>query len=181
MNTILTITQQDIEPEFVPKEGVVFKERRAARAVLFDKNGRVALLHAARLGYHKLPGGGVEEGEDIALALARELQEEVGAEATVLSEIGEVEEWRVDAAGGLHQLSEAFVAEVSGSIGEPEFTEKELADGFSVVWAQDIDDAISRVSETLDHEDSGVRFMTLRDKAILEAVAMDKGKALESK
>lgn len=169
MKELLTIRQQDIEPEYIEREDVEYRDRYAARAVLKDALGRVALLFAGTRGYYKLPGGGVEEGEDKSLALTRELLEEVGAKAKVTSEIGRIEEWRVSADKALHQISDAFSAHVIGDIGEPSFTEKELADGFEVLWAKDIDEAIERVSRTLEHNDFEVRFMSLRDKTILEA------------
>lgn len=169
MKTIMTIKQRDIEPGFSRELDVEFRERLAARAVLFDDNGRVVLLHVARFGYYKLPGGGVEAGEDMALALARELKEEVGASAVVVTEVGRVEEWReFGDQDGLHQISDAFLAKVDGEIGEPSFTEKELNDGFSVFWAQDIDEAIELVGGFLGHDEFGVRFMAMRDSCILK-------------
>lgn len=170
MKKLLTITQKDIDPEYIEQERVQYRDRYAARAVLRDDLGKIALLFAGTRGYYKLPGGGVEQDEDMSLALARELLEEVGARAEVDGEIGRVEEWRVLADKALHQISDAFSARVVGEVGEPSFTEEELADGFEVFWAKDIDEAIERVSQTLNHEDMEVRFMSLRDKTILEAV-----------
>lgn len=169
MKQLLTITQNDIDPNFVERDGIEYRDRFAARAVLKDDLGRVTLLFASTRGYYKLPGGGVEQGEDMSLALARELLEEVGAEADVYGEIGRVEEWRVFDDGALHQISDAFLARVSGEIGEPSFTEKELADGFEVHWAKNIDEAIEHVSKTLSHQDIEVSFMSMRDKTILAA------------
>jgi len=169
MKELLKIRQQDVEPEYVERDDIEYRDRYAARAVLKDDLGRVALLFAGTRKYYKLPGGGVEQGEDMSLALARELLEEVGAVAAVDGEIGRVEEWRVFDDYGLHQISDAFSAHVIGEVGEPSFTDEELADGFEVFWAKDIDEAIKCVSQTLNHDDFTVRFMSRREKTILEA------------
>lgn len=166
MKTLRTIRQTDVDPDHEQTGAHDYKRRFAARAVLKDSEGRIALLHASQRDYYKLPGGGVEENEAIAEALARELLEEVGAVAEVTGEIGRVEEWR-EYDEGLHQISDAYMAAVSGEIGVPDFTESELAEGFSVVWAQDIDEAINLVLSAVENSDLSVKFMTLRDSTIL--------------
>src|SRR6185369_12604994 len=85
-----------------------FRERVAARAVVFNKEQKIALLHATVLDYHKLPGGGVEEGESIRTALARELIEEIGCAVENVEELGIIEEFRNKPA--MHQVSHCFVA-----------------------------------------------------------------------
>jgi 8-oxo-dGTP diphosphatase len=59
----------------------------AASAAVF-REGRALLIRRARMplaGHFSLPGGGVEVGETFAVALARELMEEVGIEAEILA------------------------------------------------------------------------------------------------
>lgn len=52
--------------------------RDSARAVIHVGADKLALVYATKLGYYKFPGGGIHEGEDKLVALAREVQEEVG-------------------------------------------------------------------------------------------------------
>jgi 8-oxo-dGTP diphosphatase len=59
----------------------------AVSAAVFRK-GRVLIARRARaplIGHFSLPGGGVEVGETLADALARELMEEVGVEAEIIA------------------------------------------------------------------------------------------------
>jgi 8-oxo-dGTP diphosphatase len=59
----------------------------AVSAAVF-RDGRVLIVRRARaplLGHFSLPGGGVEVGETMAAALARELMEEVGVEAEIIA------------------------------------------------------------------------------------------------
>ncbi len=78
-----------INPENVTDEiAANFSRRIAVRAVIFDRDGNVAMLAVTRDGYHKLPGGGVEEGEDLHEALARECLEEVGCTITSIKDAG---------------------------------------------------------------------------------------------
>src|SRR5271156_3370233 len=59
----------------------------AVSAAVFRDSG-VLVIRRARaplLGHFSLPGGGVEVGETLAAALARELMEEVGIEAEIIA------------------------------------------------------------------------------------------------
>ncbi len=169
MKLIATIHPKDVGLNDVPVD-VTYRERRAARAVLRDDSGRIALIHGAAEQYYKLPGGGIEDGEDIAKALEREVIEEVGTKCTTDMELGSTEEWRVDESGALHQVSYAYLAKTVGPIGTPAFTDGELAEGFSVEWIDTLDEAVSLVRTIPYDSSTRVKFMTMRDAAILEAV-----------
>src|SRR5271156_5538966 len=59
----------------------------AVSAAVF-REGQALIIRRARaplLGHFSLPGGGVEVGETLAAALARELMEEVGVEAEIIA------------------------------------------------------------------------------------------------
>ncbi|HVW75112.1 MAG TPA: NUDIX domain-containing protein [Rhizomicrobium sp.] len=56
------------------------KPRQAGRAILRDSSGRVLLIHFVlpNMTFWATPGGGVEPGETLLAATARELREELG-------------------------------------------------------------------------------------------------------
>jgi 8-oxo-dGTP diphosphatase len=59
----------------------------AVSAAVF-RQGRALIVRRARaplIGHFSLPGGGVEVGETLAAALARELEEEVGVKAEIIA------------------------------------------------------------------------------------------------
>ena len=151
-------------PDCVPEQ-----ERRASRAVVFDVDGNVALMHATKKHYHKLPGGGIEPGEDIETALRRELMEEIGCSVKNLRELGIIEEYRNKFA--LHQISYCFLADLDGQKGVPHLEGGEIADGFAPVWLS-LEDAIKTVKDEAPVEDYEGKFIQLRDVIFLrEALA----------
>ena len=165
MKIIKTITDADFgrEPNFEKWEE--YRIREAARAILFDEESRVALMRVASDNYCKLPGGGIDEGEDITTALNRELLEEIGASSVeILSEVGRVDEYRDEY--GVNSRHYCFVARLSGPIIEPSRTEKELAEGYETVWAKDMDEAILLVEQG-NPKEYGHNFERLRELALL--------------
>jgi ADP-ribose pyrophosphatase YjhB (NUDIX family) len=143
----------------------VYKEREASRAIVFDMDGNIALLHATKKHFHKLPGGGIEHGEDIAAALERELLEEIGCRANNVRELGSIEEYRNKFE--LHQVSYCFLANLSGDKGTPNLEEDEVADGFEPVWMS-LEDAIKTLKSEADVEDYEGKFIQQRDLTFLQ-------------
>lgn len=52
--------------------------RPSARGIIFDDNGRIALVFSEKEKYYKFPGGGIHDDEDKVKALIREVKEETG-------------------------------------------------------------------------------------------------------
>ncbi len=166
MNNLLIINEQDIVPNAPVVDTSNFRKREAARAVVSDSTGKVALLRVGLYDYHKLPGGGIDEGEDIPTALERELLEEIGCKAEVTGEVGEIVEYRDQFE--LVQTSYCFTATQVGEKSDPDFTEKELREQFSIVWADDIDSAIALLQQDEPTNYEG-KFIKVRDLTLLKA------------
>jgi 8-oxo-dGTP diphosphatase len=142
-----------------------YKIRHAARAVIFNDKGDIALLCATRHGYHKLPGGGMEIGEDWTTALIREAMEEVGCDVDVLPQkVGEIIEWRTEFQ--LKQVSVCGMAQVRGAVGQNSLTEEEIAAGMEVLWVS-IDEAIRLLTADNPTDYEG-RFIKARDSVFLK-------------
>lgn len=163
MTHFLTIDETQIDKTLPLADRAGYHIREAARAVVFDSEGAVVLLHVAHDGYYKLPGGGIDPEETPQEALARELMEEIGCKATISHSLGTVLEQRYY--WNMTQISHCFIARQEGERCEPNFTDEEKEAGFEIAWFKDIDTAISKLSSN-PTDDLGVRFMTMRDLAI---------------
>jgi 8-oxo-dGTP pyrophosphatase MutT (NUDIX family) len=128
MKLIKTIQFKDLKAEETDK----FEIRRAARAVVFDHDKNIGILYVGKYNYHKLPGGGLEGDESIAEALKRECLEEIGCNTETFGELGETIEYRDK--WSLKQHSYCYLANVVGDKGKPEFTQKEIDNGFEIKW-----------------------------------------------
>jgi len=171
MQPFLTLDESSIDPalQTASREGYFLRE--ASRAVVSDSNNAVALLHVARDGYYKLPGGGIDAGENPLQALERELLEEIGCRATVTHELGIVLEQRYYQ--DMTQTSHCFAAQVTGDKGQPNFTQTELDGGFEIVWAENIHEAITLLesSALTSPDEINITFMRTRDVAIAKQAA----------
>ena len=163
MKLLRTLRDSDIGSNaLIP---VSYPERSASRGVVIDTQGKVALLNVTKKGYHKLPGGGLELGEDAETAFRREVLEEIGCEVTNIRELGMMEEYRNKIA--LHHLSYCFTADVEGEKGQPSFVGDEITDGFEPEWC-DLKTAIEALESEKDVEDYEGKFIRLRDLTILK-------------
>ena len=164
MELVLTIRDADIGELFPPP--TEYKERTAARAIVLDTEGKIALLHATNKGYHKLPGGGVEQGEDMQTALERELREEIGCAARNFRELGIIEEYRNQFP--LHQFSHCYLADLQGEKGTPHLEPDELADGFMTEWLN-LEDAVKTLENEIAIKNYEGKFIRLRDLTFIKA------------
>ena len=156
----------EIKDKEWPADESTLETREASRAVLFDENGLVPLLFVSKHGYHKLPGGGIGGGEDKKGALVREVLEEVGSKIEIDGEVGKIAEFR--SKWNLKQISYCYIGRIV-SKGKPNFTEKELIQGFKLVWLP-LDEAISKVENDKPANYTG-SFIRKRDAVFLKKAA----------
>lgn len=141
-----------------------YQTREAARAVVFDAQGKVLILAVTAFAYHKLPGGGVESGENLEQTLTREVAEETGCAIDILKKIGTILEYR--SAYNLKQISHCYIAEVTEE-GPTNFTDKETDEGFKLT-RMTLEEAIHALETDEPQNYEGI-FIQKRDLAFLQA------------
>lgn len=154
-----------INPENVSENEVRnYSLREAARAIVIDKDGKIVLLNVSKANYYKLPGGGIDNGEDKITALKRECQEEIGCDIEVLNEIGLIIEYRK--IHNLKQTSYCYLAKVKGEKGLPNFTNSEINAGFEQIWFS-YDDALHAIRSGKAPHIEGNEYIMPRDTTFL--------------
>ena len=160
---------------FLNPEKVTEKEvknyflREAARAIVMDDEGKIALLHAVKHNYYKLPGGGIEADEDQVKGLKRECREEIGSDIEIIGQIGKtLEYWRLT---NTKQISYCYLAKLKGKKEASDFTKGEIEDGFEAVWFT-YEDARRTMAETFPTNLEGRAYIVPRDTAFLEQASL---------
>lgn len=106
--------------------------RLTARAIVKNQDGLYAVMYSDKFKLHSLPGGGVEEGEEVLTALRREVYEETGCVCDEIKELGIVVENR--ASLDYTQINYYYVVTTTHRPGENHLTESEQASRTVVQW-----------------------------------------------
>lgn len=113
-------------------------ERYSVRGIVM-REGRLA-MQCSKDGEFKIPGGGMEPGEDYLQALVREVHEETGLHVitSAIREIGEIVEIRKDIFDSKKKYichSLFYDCKVGEKQDELQLTPSELAKGYTLCWA----------------------------------------------
>ena len=142
--------------------------RTAVRAIIIEKEK--ILMVRSDLGYYKLPGGGVEEGEELTEALIREVAEETGyINCIIKEEIGIVAEQRPDHSYHefhFHMDSHHFICELDNEETiDQSLIGYELEEGYKPVWLP-VQEAIDSNKLVFSKDPSHI--FILRENFVLE-------------
>ena len=141
--------------------------RLTARAIVKNQDGLYAVMYSDKFKLHSLPGGGVEEGEDVLTALRREIYEETGCICDEIKELGIVEEnW---ASLDYTQINYYFVVTTTHTPGENHLTESEQASRTVVQWYT-FDEMVQLINEQEFDRVQG-KYLKARDVAALKEYA----------
>ena len=147
MKKILVMDEHDYE------EGLEEIYRVSVRGIIF-LDGKLLMIENS-FGEVKLPGGGMEPGEDEYQALIREVKEETGYDVIFKSirPFGEVEEKRLSVQEPMiwHQINRLYFCDVYPERGQCEYSENEEKYEFRQVFYT-IEEALEKNEKMLEKE-----------------------------
>lgn len=140
------------------------KPRYTARAILKNKDNKYAVMYSHKFNLYSLPGGGIDEGEDMISALKREILEETGCLCDDIKELGYVSENRFHC--DYTQISYYFIVETSGTTQKTKMTEDEIINNTETQW-HTLENMVSLISSPV-HDMNQRKFLQARDVAALK-------------
>ncbi|HFQ5108675.1 TPA: NUDIX hydrolase [Vibrio vulnificus] len=140
-----------IHPDIEHLDEKIIFQRSAARAICVDGED-ILLLYTERYHDYTIPGGGIDEGEDVIAGLVRELEEETGAKNIHnIKPFGIYEEfrpWYKGEANVMHMHSYCYTCKIDRELGETRFEEYEVKNGMKPLWVN-IHQAIEHNEQTM--------------------------------
>lgn len=132
MKNIKTIYQKDVFPEMLEEQHIEYPDRKTGKAIILDTDKKICLVGNKQNYFLQLPGGGIEENEDIQQGVIRECFEETGCAVELMFEVGIIDDYRPR--DEKHCINYCYVATVIGEKGQASYTEAELAIGMYTKW-----------------------------------------------
>ena len=144
------------------QDNIKYVDRSAVRIIIKNNKDEIIIMRVEEGNYYKLPGGGIEPGEDHNLAATREAKEETGCAVAVEEGcIATTEEWRND----LHQISHCYCATLVHDTGKAQLTSLEEQEGLKHEWMP-VEKALDKMSLCKPTSELG-RFIRERDLFLL--------------
>ncbi len=165
MKLLKTIYETDIGLKN-KKLDIKYNTREATRVVVFNDKDEIALIYLAKEDFYKLPGGGIDDGENVIDALKREVLEELGITVDHIKEIGQIFSYRNQIQ--TVQTDFCFTAKFSKQVQDPKYTDFEKQFDFQTQWVK-IDEAL-KLFQTHKAKDYFGKFFNVRDQTLIKEV-----------
>ena len=156
------------------KENGTVGKRPSVRGIII-KDGKIAMMHSLKYDYYKLPGGGIEEGEELRDTLVREVKEESGlvVKKETIKEFGSVRRIEKGMFEDIFmQENYYFLCDVEDEVSSQELDDYEAEEGFTLEFVTP-EQAIN-VNNTGDHrekvEKQTFTGMLTRENRVLQMV-----------
>ena len=180
INLIAQIKDEDIGEKSKPVEN--YRQRFGARGIVLREDGKIAVFNKALKNEFKLPGGGIDEGEETAEAFKREVFEETGCKIEIIDFLGTIEEIKTQ--DSFKQMSYVYVGKVIEDTNCLHVTEQEEKEGAKLLW-ESPEKALELIKDCYDKllpspceaDLSSVyhtKFIVRRDSKILETYLQNK-------
>ena len=180
------ITERDLgldiiegkETEFYSKDNNNMTIRYGARGIVEGKDGKIAVIYKKNKNEYKLPGGGVDKGEDFKEAFKRECIEEIGCIIENVEYLFDIEEDHIN--DNFKQISKVYISKVKEKIESNNLTEQEKEEGLEYLWL-DKKEALEKMKECIKNLKGSkydnvyrTKFVVGRDIRIMEKVMEEK-------
>lgn len=170
----MKLLKELLHPELKTRKGNILR-RHAARGIVLRED-KILLLFTERYNDFSLPGGGVDDGEEITVALQRELEEETGArEVHVKEHYGFIEEyrphWRPEY-DLMHMTSHFFLCDVAEELADVRMESYEIANGMKPVWVS-ASEATSHNRQVMERQEKTMGQSIQRETFMLETISRE--------
>jgi len=175
---IATIHEKDVFPDKIESDDIQYSDRNTGKAIIINNGNMIALIGNKQNDYMLLPGGGIDENEDLQTGVVRECLEEVGYTVSIADEVGVIDDYRPR--DKKHCISYCYIAKVTGGDGIPKYTKDESEVGMYIKWVDPKEalDIFKRQKADLDKGKVifyNTGFNILRDLMFLEeAIVLNK-------
>jgi ADP-ribose pyrophosphatase YjhB (NUDIX family) len=163
-----------IHPKICSLEGKVL-ERPAARAIVLQQED-ILLLYTQRYNDYSLPGGGLNDGEDVSVGKLRELQEETGAQnIQILRYYGYIDEYRPSPKPEydlMYMRSHFYLCNTDRVLGSATLKLYEKKNGMTTKWIN-IHHAIAHNERVISEQHVRMGASIQRETLMLKQIALE--------
>ena len=163
-----------VENNLIVNDGVKINQRETVRAIVFNEQKQVLMIHSKVFDDYTFPGGGLKDGETLHEGLVRELSEEVGAsDVEIIENVGYIEELKYSLGASksvYRQKSHYFICKI-GSYGETNLVGREKEQGLKAIFVN-VDEVIkhNEIVNKKRTESPGMQTVLIRENRILNII-----------